>query len=56
MRGKDDVRKLLDAKIEAFQRLKHGAFRLGEGKIAQTEAQRRRREIAALRRELEGLV
>lgn len=44
----------LDAKRKAFAKLKSGSgFSFGQGKIAQKEAQRRRKEIRRLERELE---
>ena len=53
-RDPEKIRAELDAKREAFTRLKSGSgFRFGQGAIAQKEAQRRRREIRRLERELE---
>lgn len=53
-RDPQKIRAELDSKRQAFAALKHGdGFRLGQGTIAQKEAQRRRREIKRLEHELE---
>ena len=55
-RSPEIVAAKLAEKEARFRDLKTGAggFGFGQGRIAQKEAQRRRREISALRRELES--
>ena len=56
MNRRDDIRRELAEKREAFARLKSGdGFRFGQGAIAQKEAQRRREEISQLVAELAQL-